>query len=491
MKPSILLIITTIILNNAVSQTIDSSFGKNGIVITELSQNVDALHAMILQPDGKIIASGFSNSRLTLVRYNTTGLLDSTFGTNGIVRTNFSCGFGSPYKVSLQANGKIILLGMNSSTMLLTRYNTDGTSDSSFGLNGIANISHSIPGSFCSSMKLLADGKIIVTGSTGVNGIFVIKYNTNGALDASFGTQGFTNTIMPAGYTSIAVGDLCIDGSGSIFIAANITDMTGGYANFCFFKYHSNGMLNTSFGTNGFVLSGIGGAGMSNYPAPIQLQKDGKILLAGTANNNFSVARYNTDGTLDKTFNTTGITTTYVGGIYRKCADMLIEPNGKIVLAGHIGDDFGSIRFNKDGTLDSLYGTNGIFKFDFGSSYDYGNAIIRQHDNKFVMGGWSSFFCSNRAFALIRFSASPPEPEAPVLANDISVYPNPSSSLINIASKSILASIALYDAQGRVLIARKENSNTAIVDINSRQRGAYFLKIYYEGGSKTKKIVKE
>ena len=57
MKPSILLIITTIILNNAVSQTIDSSFGKNGIVITELSQNVDALHAMILQPDGKIIAS--------------------------------------------------------------------------------------------------------------------------------------------------------------------------------------------------------------------------------------------------------------------------------------------------------------------------------------------------------------------------------------------------------------------------------------------------
>ena len=55
---------------------------------------------------------------------------------------------------------------------------------------------------------------------------------------------------------------------GSVW-GANITDMTGGYANFCFFKYHSNGMLNTSFGTNGFVLSGIGGAGMSNYPAPI------------------------------------------------------------------------------------------------------------------------------------------------------------------------------------------------------------------------------
>jgi uncharacterized delta-60 repeat protein len=491
MKPSLLLIITAMIFNNAVSQTIDSSFGKNGIVITELSQGVDALHAMALQPDGKIIASGFSNSRLTLVRYNTTGLLDSAFGTNGIVNTSFVCGFGSTYNVSLQANGKIVLLGMNSSTMLLTRYNNNGTLDRSFGMDGIANITQSIAGSYCSSMKLLANDKIIVTGSIGIDSIFLIKYNTNGDLDASFGTQGFIKTIIPTGYTSITAGELCIESDGSILVAANIASQPGGYANFCFLKYHSNGTVNTNFGSNGFVVFETGGINMSGFPAPIQLQKDGKILLAATANTNFVIARFNRDGSLDNTFNATGIAATNVGGIYRKCADMIIEPNGKIVLAGFIGDDFGSIRVNKDGTLDSSYGTNGIFKIDFGSSYDYGNVIIRQPDNKFVMGGWSSFFCSNRAFGLIRFSASPSEPEEPVIANDISVFPNPSASLINIASKSVLASIALYDTQGRVLLYRKENSNTAIVDISGQQRGVYFLKIYYEGGSKTKKVVKE
>lgn len=407
MKRLIFLIVSTVIFNQAVSQIIDSSFGNNGIVVTDLSLNVDALHAMKLQPDGKIIATGFSNSKLTLVRYKPNGFLDSAFGINGIAATNFSCNFGSPYEVSLLPNGKMLLLCANASSMLLTRHNANGSLDSSFGENGIANISQKVPMAYCTGMSAVADNKIIVAGSISYDSIFLIKYSADGHIDVAFGNQGHVKTKMPEGYTNITAEDFCVQKDGSIFLAGNVGNPTTAYYDFFLCKFNANGILDQSFGKGGFEVTDVDGINVNDYLGNIEPGSAGKLLLAGASNTNFILVMYNIDGTLDTTFGTKGITRVNVGGIYRKCADMVIEPNGKIVLAGYIGDDFGSVRINVNGVIDSSYGTNGIFRIDFGNSYDYSNVIIRQPDDKFVMGGWTSFFCADRAFGLIRFSASP------------------------------------------------------------------------------------
>jgi uncharacterized delta-60 repeat protein len=406
MKNLIFLIVSILIFNKAFSQIVDSSFGTNGIVVTDLTLNVDALHAMKLQPDGKIIATGFSNNKLTLVRYKPNGLLDAAFGINGIAATNFSCNFSSPYEVSLLPDGKMLLLCANASSMLLTRHNANGSLDSSFGENGIANISQAVPGAYCSGMSAVADNKIIVAGSISYDSIFLIKYNADGHIDVSFGNQGYVKTRMPEGYSNIIAEDFCVQTNGDIFFAGNVGNETTGYADFFLCKINANGTLNQGFGNAGFKVTDVDGAFVNDYLGSIEPGPAGKLLLSGASNTNFILAMYNIDGTLDTAFGTKGITRVNVGGIYRKCADMVIEPNGKIVLAGYIGDDFGSVRINVNGVIDSSYGTNGIFRIDFGNSYDYSNVIIRQPDDKFVMGGWTSFFCADRAFALIRFSAS-------------------------------------------------------------------------------------
>jgi uncharacterized delta-60 repeat protein len=479
------------IFNLVVSQTIDSSYGTNGRVVSELSPGVDALNAMALQTDGKIVGLGFANNKLTLVRYQTNGTLDTLFGHQGIVLTNFTSNFFSPYDIVLQTDGKIIILAANSSTMMLARYTTNGILDTSFGVNGIADINEILTsGPYCSSMELLPDGKIIVTGSISFHTIFIIKYNSNRDLDTTFGTNGYTTTSLPTDSYIISSEDLCIQTDGNILLAVSLTN-TSGYEDFSIFKYTSNGILDTDFGNEGFVKTDIGGIMVTDTPSTIKLQPNGKILLSGTSNLSFVVVRYNSDGSLDTTFNSTGIATTNVGGAYRMCSHMLIEPDGKIILAGYIGDDFGSTRYNLDGSIDPSYGNNGIYKIDFGTSYDYSNSIIRQSDGKFVMGGWTSFFCSNRAFGLIRFSSNALKLEDYNRDNSLKVYPNPTNSIINIQSDFTINTIELYDIQGRILSTSLENSNDVNFDISKRQNGLYFLKIKTEKGIKVVKIVKE
>ncbi len=120
------------------------------------------------------------------------GTLDPTFGTNGIVTTKFNGMPSSARDIALQSDGKIIILGYASLgeeqyAKVLTRYNSNGTLDTSFGVNGISPIEVA---SF-SGMKiaLQPDGKLIVGGSSGGD-FAVVRYNSNGTLDTSFGTNG-------------------------------------------------------------------------------------------------------------------------------------------------------------------------------------------------------------------------------------------------------------------------------------------------------------
>lgn len=127
----------------------DSTFNFDGIVTTDIGRGLDAANAVIVQPDGKIIIGGYAfngnNIDFALVRLNTNGTLDYSFGTNGKVLTDFIGGDDIIYSLELQNDGKIIAAGSYAYTDMsygfaLARYNSNGLLDVNFGTNGITYI---------------------------------------------------------------------------------------------------------------------------------------------------------------------------------------------------------------------------------------------------------------------------------------------------------------------------------------------------------------
>lgn len=394
------------LVNLAFAQTIDATFGTNGVVVTDFGTSVDRAYKMALQADGKFIITGSANNIATLVRYNANGSLDNTYGNAGKVQANFQL-----ITSEMQNDEKVIIVGrtqlQNGTKHTLLRYQTNGKPDSTFALNGVLDLSQIVSyREVVQSLEILPNNKIVLMVNNYNYSISLICFNPNGELDTTFGTNGITTTTSPPNLFYFLSLNLTVKPDGSLLMLTTITDELFANINFAILQYNANGILNTNFGTNGFAIGDLG-ANQDEYPRSIKVQADGKILVSGFISStkaNFVVQRFKTNGTLDSTFNTSGITNINVGGKYRELLDMLIEPNGKIALVGSISDDFACVRLNSDGTIDNTFGTNGIFTKDLGESYDYGSCILRQPDGKFVLAGWTSHFCSDRAWGLIRIS---------------------------------------------------------------------------------------
>lgn len=179
---------------------LDSTFGVNGIVVTDIGSMDNYIFAMALQADGKIIAAGIHNSAdLILGRYLANGKVDSTFGTSGftIIPTNVSS--SSKADVVIQSDGKILVTGIyrtgSNSDFVVIRLNADGTIDTGFGVAGLAITDLGNNLDWPGEMTLQADGKILVAGHTGMgnpltSNAALVRYNSDGSLDNTFGTGG-------------------------------------------------------------------------------------------------------------------------------------------------------------------------------------------------------------------------------------------------------------------------------------------------------------
>jgi uncharacterized delta-60 repeat protein len=296
-----------------------------------------------VQGDGKIVVVGGANikkagTEFAIARYTTSGSLDTSFGSNGIVTTQLGT-FDVALAMTLQSDGKIIAAGFSQQTygqydFALTRYTTNGSLDSSFGSGGkvLTSISGD-PDTGILGITLQSDGKIVVAGWAGTVGsteqFTVARYNANGSLDTSFGAAHTGIFIMPAvaGGNAENATSVVVQTDGKI-VAAGWVHMFG-YDQWVTTRFNSDGSVDSAFGSGGTVTTLIGGGGDANA---VSLQSDGEIVVAGGPN--YSVARFNTDGSLDTNFNGTGTVTTQIGsgGTARS---MVIQPtDGKIVLAG-------------------------------------------------------------------------------------------------------------------------------------------------------------
>ncbi len=309
----------------------------------------DILTGLLIQPDGRIVASGYSengtNADFELARLNQFGSLDTSFNGTGKVITAVGSGNDYAQCVTLQADGKLLLGGFASigstNDFALVRYNADGSLDSGFGSGG--KVTTAIGGghdqAYC--MALQSDGKILLGGivSNGSNFDFgLARYLANGSLDTTFGSGGKVTTAIGSGDDRMY--SLAIQSDGKIVGAGYAT--SSGNADVALVRYNANGSLDTTFGIGGKVTTPVGSN--DDIAFSVKIASSGKILVGGAANSgrsDFMLLRYLSNGTLDPIFGSGGKVVTRTGAGDNVAYAMAIQNDGNVVLAGraHNGSD--------------------------------------------------------------------------------------------------------------------------------------------------------
>jgi uncharacterized delta-60 repeat protein len=387
---------------------LDPGFGAGGKVVTQFGPQEDRANAGLLQPDGRIVVAGGSNTGpnfvFGLVRYTANGSLDPSFGTGGIVTTAFPGGTSEIMSIVLQPDGKIVALGYTYTTdydIALVRYNANGSLDTTFGTAGVV-ISPIGPGrGFPRRVLLQPDHKIVVTGEDdSASGAFAAaRFEANGAVDTSFGTGGEVHTLV--GSPNIPFGAL-IQPSGRIVLAGAV-----GF-HFTLVGYDTNGQLDPTFGVGGIA---TGTPTPGSYVYDIDQQPDGKLVVSGTsffANYDFSVMRFDANGAVDVGFGTGGVVHTAASAGDDFPYAILAQSNGRIVAGGEAGSgflkNFTLAGYTPGGVLDPPFGTGGIVSTAFNFSRAVVNKLLEQPDGKVVAIGASfGFSPAIHGFAVARY----------------------------------------------------------------------------------------
>ena len=382
-----------------------------------------------IQNDGKFITAGYIRSEeggddnFVISRHDYNGLIDSSFGNNGFVETDFDGRSDRAQSVAIQSDGKIVVAGgamVNSygKDFAVARYNSNGTLDTSFGVGGKVSldINEAIYGSIGSddiayAVLVQNDGKILVAGMGDVRYFTLVRYLSNGVLDATFGTNGVVTT---------NIGNYCVPYA--LALQSDEKILVGGYAymggdtidDFALVRYETNGSIDETFGASGIVTTDFSNM---DYIRSLSVQDDGKIIASGWQYYQMALARYNPDGSLDGSYGTGGKVSLdiSVDGEDRIYASKL-QDDGKIVVAGWSGMpsnetkyDFALARLNIDGTLDSTFGEDhtGYVTTDILKKEDMGYAMAVQSGEQILTFGTTEVetpFGSISCFAVARYS---------------------------------------------------------------------------------------
>lgn len=341
---------------------------------------------------GAIVISG--STQCGVARYTTSGILDSTFGTGGYTNTAIGSRAQTQAITVQSSNGYIVTAGFaivnNVTQIVLVRYTTTGSLDTNFGSGGIVTTQIG-DGSTANAVVIQSDGKIVVAGGTVLSGVpqfLVARYNSaDGSLDTSFNSTGTMPGVVttPTGVRAKANG-LIIQANGQIVIAGIAAN--GMQNQFGLVRYNTDGSLDTNFGTGGIVTTSIG---TSPQALSLAIQSDGNIVVAGSSDTNIALARYNSaDGSLDTSFNsagsTPGIVTTSLGA-KALANSVVVDSSGNIIIGGFSDSNLLVGRYTDSGVLDTSFGSNatGFVTFSIGD-INVCNSIILQNSNIIAAG---------------------------------------------------------------------------------------------------------
>jgi uncharacterized delta-60 repeat protein len=374
--------------------THDTSFNGTGYSIQTIvpSPHYSLGYSFVIQPDGKIVLVGDivrdnQQDEFALVRINTDGTLDTTFGNNGVVIAMLGANADSIRKVRLQADGKIVVVGQSYKVgegynFMIVRYNSNGTLDTTFNSTGF--VTYNVSGEsddYAGEIVVQPDGKLVIAGNSGSN-IVLMRYHTNGTLDTTFDGDGLLIITTASGG---AAGQVIVLPDGKLLVTGYRND--GTKPNFLLMRLNSDGSLDTSFGTGGSTTTSVSSS--ANYISSTDRQSDGKIVVVGSS----YIARYSADGILDTTFGTGGQTlvpSPYETNFVRVTAD------DKILVSSR-----GAYRFTANGQLDTHFNNSGFRHMGIINLTCFSSTIDIQSDGKLLIGGNCGGSVSN--FTVVRF----------------------------------------------------------------------------------------
>jgi uncharacterized delta-60 repeat protein len=351
--------------------SLDASFGSGGKVTTDFFgfRGNESAEGIALQPDGKIVLAGdlgLGGFSFALARYNSDGSLDTNFGGGGKVITPFGGTTEGAHAITIQRDGKIVAVGATVTAsgnlgFALVRYNSDGSLDNSFGSSGKVTTDFSGVGEAgANAVAIQSDGKIVAAGSALQDfdlttfDFALARYNRDGSLDVSFGSGGKVTTDFFGARDEARA--IALQSGGKLVLAGSARNSTS--FDFALARYNGNGSLDASFGSGGKTTTDFSGSGGSDGANAIAIQSNGRILAAGFAFNgttdfDFALTRYDSNGSLDASFGSGGKVTTDFFGNLDQANAIAIQSDGKIVLAGFALNsettfDFALARYDGD-----------------------------------------------------------------------------------------------------------------------------------------------
>ena len=393
-------------LAHAQAGRLDTTFGAGGIVTTSFADGVAGVGAFE-QSNGDIVAVAQVNfvnnvgTGIGLVRYTSAGELDTTFGTNGITVTTFAGIAVDPFGFAVQKNGDFLIGGVATTKsgrneFGLARYTSNGVLDTTFGTNGLVTTKVGTRSDAPSALLLQPNGQIVMGGfevaGANIPGMMsLVRYNANGALDTTFGKGG----ISLARVTFLGPETLALLSNGDyLAVGQNANGNTGIVA-----EFSSKGVLLSNV-TSAKVVAALSSSQSAvpnvMFQSPTIFQPNGHYVVATTActfhsqcrGTRIGVTRFLETGKTDTTF-TAKVESFNPRQTTSVALAVALQANGQIVVGGLINDDVGGmVRLDSNGELDTTFGTVDSFGICCSVTSDQTfSGLLIQTDGKIVAIG--------------------------------------------------------------------------------------------------------
>ena len=411
----------------------DPLFSGDGKLVIDFAGGNDSAQAVAVQPDGRILVAGYSQTGgvedFALVRYLTDGSPDPSFGNGGTVITPVGTFREYARCIALQSDGKILVAGeaTNGSAFDfgIVRYLSNGSPDPSFGTGGITMVSLASGNDYPKGIFVRPDGRIVVAGAANTD-FGVVRLNADGSPDTTFGANGKVITDFGTGTFDYAEAAL-VQSDGKIVVAGRVSTATRGY-DFGLVRYLENGSLDASFGSGGKVSTPVGGGTSEDICYDLAQQSDGRLLAAGDYHSSVTVialVRYQTDGALDTTFGSGGIGSYAISNSDNHGRSVNVLNDGSITVGGYANsqggkDIFGAIRLSANGAIDTTFGASGIMAAALAAGPDRSYGMASTADGRTILVG-EAYNGANTDFAIARFTGA--------LAPEIAVESPPQNDL--------------------------------------------------------------
>jgi uncharacterized delta-60 repeat protein len=430
--------------------SLDSGFHGDGKFITALGSKNDVARGVVMQGDGKYVLAGSSSNGVDddfgLLRCDSTGtMLDNNFDGDG-KRTDDVGDIVAPARsIVVQPDKKILVAGSGNNRLLLARYYADGLLDASFGSGGRSSIPLGLFSESGHSAVLQPDGKIAVTGYVSDNGIVkaaVIRCLPNGSLDPSFDGDG--RAVLAVGQSGVGTA-VAVQSDGKIVLAGYSQSPS---PSAFVARFDANGVPDPTFDGDGLVIPPLANGAQATA---MVLQPDGKIVVAGIAAQDFFVLRYNNDGSPDNSFDDDGVATVSLSTGYDQANAVAIQPDGKIVAAGtsldtaHNQYRFAIARFSVNGAPDVALAGSGKVATPVGTVYSSANAVAIQPDGRILVAGTSdSGVDAALDMAVVRYNSD---------GSIDGSYGDAGKVILDLSNGNDLANGAALDDRGRLVLA--------------------------------------